>query len=72
MPNSQLHPKWTVCSVSCNCGNKFEMISTNGTTELIVERCSKCHQAFTGSFVLTTSGGRVKRFNDRFNFRKKS
>ena len=38
--------------------------------EIRVEICSKCHPFFTGKQKLVDTGGRVDRFNKRFNLGK--
>lgn len=60
-----LHPKYDVAVVKCACGNEFETKSTK--SELKVDICSKCHPFFTGKQKLVDTGGRVDRFNRRFN-----
>ena len=54
-----------VAVVKCACGNTF----TTGSVkpELKVEICSKCHPFFTGKQKLVDTGGRVEKFNRRFN-----
>ena len=61
-----IHPEYhhdTV--VKCACGNTF----TTGSVkpELKVEICSKCHPFFTGKQKIVDVGGRVDKFNKRFN-----
>ena len=51
-----------VCS---KCGNVIETRTTKG--DINVEICSKCHPFFTGRQKLVDTGGRVDRFNKRFN-----
>ncbi|MBQ7128699.1 MAG: 50S ribosomal protein L31 [Clostridia bacterium] len=63
-----IHPNYDVCTVKCACGNVFETRSTS--KELKVDICSKCHPFFTGRQKLVDSGGRVDRFNRRFNAAK--
>ena len=63
-----IHPEYhhdTV--VKCACGNTF----TTGSVkpELKVEICSKCHPFFTGKQKIVV-GGRVDKFNKRFNLNK--
>ena len=64
-----IHPEYhhdTV--VKCACGNTF----TTGSVkpELKVEICSKCHPFFTGKQKIVGVGGRVDKFNKRFNLNK--
>jgi len=59
-----LHPKYTVASVRCACGETF----TTGSTKenLRVEICSKCHPFFTGKQKFVDAGGRVDKFNRKY------
>lgn len=64
-----IHPEYhhdTV--VKCACGNTF----TTGSVkpELKVEICSKCHPFFTWKQKIVDVGGRVDKFNKRFNLNK--
>ena len=64
-----IHPEYHTVTVKCvTCGNEFETRSTK--KELRVDICSKCHPFFTGRQKLVDSGGRVDRFNRRFNAAK--
>ena len=60
-----LHPKYDTVSVRCACGNVIETRSTKG--DMRVDICSACHPFFTGKQKLVDTGGRVDRFNKRFN-----
>ena len=60
-----LHPKFDKTSIACACGNAIETRSTKANIK--VEICSKCHPFFTGKQKLVDTGGRVDRFNKRFN-----
>ena len=62
---ADIHPKYEKVTVRCACGETFETGSTKG--ELKVEICSKCHPFFTGKQKLIDTGGRVDRFNKRYN-----
>ena len=60
-----LHPKYEQTEIRCACG---KVIKTGSTKEnLRVDICSKCHPFFTGKQKLVDSGGRVDRFNKKFN-----
>ena len=64
-----IHPKYEQTTVRCACG---EVIETGSTKENIrVDICSKCHPFFTGKQKLVDTGGRVDRFNKRFNLNNK-
>ncbi len=63
-----IHPEYFDTTIKCACG---EVIPTGSTKENIkVEICSKCHPFFTGRQKLNDAGGRVDRFNKRFNMAK--
>ena len=64
-----IHPKYGPAVIRCACGNVIETRSTK--PEIRVEICSKCHPFFTGKQKLVDSGGRVDRFNRRFNLGSK-
>ena len=60
-----IHPDYKQTTITCACG---EVIATGSTKENIqVEICSKCHPFFTGKQKLVDTGGRVEKFNKRFN-----
>ena len=60
-----IHPNYVEATVHCSCGNTFTTRSTK--PELRVELCSQCHPFYTGKQKLVDSGGRVERFNRRFD-----
>ena len=64
-----IHPKYGPAVIRCACGNVIETRSTK--PEIRVEICSKCHPFFTCKQKLVDSGGRVDRFNRRFNLGNK-
>ena len=59
-----IHPEYMETTVKCSCGETFETRSTK--PELHVEICSQCHPFYTGKQKLVDSGGRVERFQKRF------
>ena len=63
-----IHPKYEQTTVRCACGATIE----NGSTkmDLRVDICSNCHPFFTVMQKLVDTGGRVDRFNKRFNLAK--
>jgi len=63
-----LHPKYEKTVIRCACGNEIETRSTK--ENMRVDICSKCHPFFTGKQKLVDTGGRVDRFNKRFNLSK--
>lgn len=59
-----IHPKYyTGTKVTCSCGNKFTVGSTQ--EEISVEICSACHPYFTGNEKVIDAAGRVERFKTR-------
>ena len=63
-----IHPNYNKTTIRCACGEVIETGSTK--SDIRVEICSKCHPFFTGKQKLVDSGGRVDRFNKRFNLSK--
>ena len=61
-----IHPNYSEVVIRCACGEEVRTRSTKGG-EIRVEICSKCHPFFTGKQKLVDTGGRVDRFNKRFN-----
>lgn len=60
-----IHPQYEKVTIKCACGAEFETRSTKKDIRLDI--CSKCHPFFTGKQKLVDTGGRVDRFNKRFN-----
>lgn len=63
-----IHPEYEPTTITCACGNVIETRSTKKNIK--VEICSKCHPFFTGKQKLVDTGGRVDRFNRRYNLNK--
>ena len=61
---TDIHPQYAESLVHCSCGNEFTTRST--TKELRVELCSECHPFYTGKQKLVDTGGRVERFQRRY------
>ena len=59
-----IHPEYKAVEVHCACGNAFTTHST--ADKLNVEICSACHPFFTGKQKLVDTGGRVERFQKRY------
>ncbi|KKP56543.1 MAG: 50S ribosomal protein L31 [Parcubacteria group bacterium GW2011_GWB1_35_5] len=60
----EIHPEYYIdAKVSCLCGNKFSVGSTQ--KEIKVEICSACHPFFTGNEKVIDSAGRVEKFKAR-------
>ena len=64
-----IHPEYVEATVKCACGETFTTRSTK--SELKVDICSKCHPFFTGKQKLVDAGGRVDKFNKKFNLAAK-
>ena len=60
----EIHPKYSVATVSCVCGNSFKTRSTKPVQRL--EICSKCHPFFTGQQKYVDTTGRVEKFFARY------
>ena len=63
-----IHPDYKPTTIKCACGNVIETRSTK--QDIKVEICSKCHPFFTGKQKLIDSGGRVVKFNKKFNLKQ--
>jgi large subunit ribosomal protein L31 len=62
---SGIHPNYVEATVTCACGNTFQVGSTKAV--LKVDVCSKCHPFYTGQQRILDTAGRVERFRRRFN-----
>ncbi len=63
-----IHPNYQPTVIRCACGATYETGSTK--KDLRVDVCANCHPFFTGKQKLVDTGGRVDRFNKRFNLGK--
>jgi large subunit ribosomal protein L31 len=61
---TDIHPDYQIASVHCSCGNTFQTRST--VSEIRADICSNCHPFYTGKQKLIDTGGRVERFQRRF------
>ncbi|MBE5819240.1 MAG: 50S ribosomal protein L31 [Clostridiales bacterium] len=59
-----IQPQYNTATVTCACGNTFEVGSTK--TELKVDVCSKCHPYWTGNLRKDTTGGRADKFRKKY------
>jgi len=57
---SNIHPDYTQVTVTCACGNTFNVGGT--IKDLHVDVCSKCHPFFTGTQKFLDTLGRVDKF----------
>ncbi len=60
-----IHPEYKEVTVTCACGETFKTMSTKDHN---VEVCSKCHPAYTGKQIRTSSDGAVAKFNKKYGF----
>ncbi len=60
------HPKTTLITATCSCGNKIELHTTLNH-DITLDVCGKCHPFFTGKQRIVDTGGRVEKFNKRFS-----
>jgi large subunit ribosomal protein L31 len=61
---ADIHPKSKLTTVTCTCGNSFEVISR--FEKLSVDICSACHPFYTGTQKFVDTAGRVDAFTKRF------
>ena len=60
-----VHPEYKIANIVCACGNTFETGSVKD--KLRVEVCSECHPFYTGKQKNADIGGRVDKFNKKYN-----
>lgn len=63
-----IHPEYKEATVTCACGNTFKTGSVK--EDLKVEVCSECHPFFTGKQKFSDHGGRIEKFNQRYQRNK--
>ncbi|HBE88994.1 MAG TPA: 50S ribosomal protein L31 [Elusimicrobia bacterium] len=61
---TDIHPKYSLCEVSCACGNAFTTRSTRAPIK--VEICYACHPFYTGKHKFLDTAGRVEKFQKKF------
>ncbi len=62
-----IQPKFKVVTCTCACGASFEVGTTKNVDTLKVDICSQCHPFYSGKQKVIDVGGRVEKFNKRFN-----
>ena len=62
---TDIHPNYQEITTTCSCGNVLPVMSTL-KDNLSLDVCAKCHPLYTGKQKMLDSGGRVKKFQDRF------
>ena len=60
-----IHPDYKECTVTCACGNTFEIRTTKET--MTIDICNECHPFFTGSEKIVDAAGRVVKFKKKYN-----
>ncbi len=60
----KIHPSYKETTIRCACGAEYKTKSTK--QGLHVEICSNCHPFFTGKQKFIDSGGRIKKFQDKY------
>ncbi len=61
-----IHPEYKEITATCSCGNVIITRSTAGR-DINLDVCGVCHPFYTGKQRVVDTGGRVERFNKRFN-----
>ena len=60
-----IHPDYKKATVTCACGETFEVMSTK--EDIQVEVCSKCHPFYTGAQGNKKKTGNIEKFNKKYN-----
>ena len=60
-----IHPDYKECTVTCACGNTFEIKSLK--SEMTIDICNDCHPFFTGSEKVVDAAGRIDKFKKKYN-----
>jgi large subunit ribosomal protein L31 len=58
--------KSTECKVNCSCGHEFMIVSTKHEEAMSIEKCNKCHVAYTGKATQVKTGGRLDKFAAKY------
>ncbi|AMA64907.1 50S ribosomal protein L31 [Candidatus Arsenophonus lipoptenae] len=61
-----IHPEYKEIIAICSCGNMMKIKSTVNHN-LHLDVCGQCHPFYTGKQRDLAYGGRVNKFNQRFN-----
>lgn len=66
--NHSIQPAYAELTVACSCGHEFVTRSTIGEEKkkLQIEVCSECHPFYTGNQKIVDTGGRIERFQKKF------
>ena len=60
-----IHPEYKETVINCACGEEY--VTRSCKESIMVDICSKCHPFFTGKQKFVDAGGRVDKFNKKFN-----
>lgn len=60
---ANIHPKYFQTGITCACGNKFTIGSTQESIR--VELCYKCHPFYTGEQRFVDTASRIQKFQDK-------
>ncbi|WP_343190297.1 50S ribosomal protein L31 [Buchnera aphidicola (Mollitrichosiphum nigrofasciatum)] len=63
---SNLHPKYFPITAFCSCGNIIKIFSIK-FKNIYLDICGSCHPFYTGKQRNIDSGGRIEKFNKKFN-----
>ncbi|QCI26965.1 50S ribosomal protein L31 [Buchnera aphidicola (Thelaxes californica)] len=61
-----IHPQYNKVQAICSCGNIINFFSTI-EKNIHLDVCSQCHPFYTGKQRSTDVGGRIEKFNKKFN-----
>jgi large subunit ribosomal protein L31 len=61
-----IHPNYTEIIATCSCGKVRKIFSTIGKN-INLDVCSDCHPFYTGQQRNADTGGRIEKFNKKFN-----
>ncbi|WP_343126531.1 50S ribosomal protein L31 [Buchnera aphidicola] len=61
-----IHPLYQKILMTCSCGFKIYIFSTK-IENINLDICSQCHPFYTGKQRTMNTGGRVQKFQKRFN-----
>ena len=64
MPKQGIHPVYAAATITCACGQTYQMASTRGS--FAVEICANCHPFYTGKQKLLDTAGRIERFQKKY------
>lgn len=62
-----IHPEYRVVPCQCACGATFDVGTTKKVDSMKVDICNQCHPFYSGKQKIIDAGGRVEKFNKRFN-----